>query len=214
MARGSGPDALSRDDTHALACAGALVSWVSQPVYSRHGATLHTFFPAGSITRRKDAPCCASLLSRYVFQLIRLFRTSSRLNFNMLGGIAEAVTSPIRATGRLVFGDKKLKVGVVGAAGGIGQPLSLLLKLSPFVSELSLFDVADFTPGTITKLQCLRVLCYNLHVVSAAGQADCSVRRIRQPGLSIRRRGRASSEDTDHPIFDPDGTQFFYSMHS
>jgi hypothetical protein len=66
----------------------------------------------------------------------------------MLGDLANAVTSPIRATGRLVFGDKKLKVGVVGAGGGIGQPLSLLLKLSPFVTELSLFDVADFTPGT------------------------------------------------------------------
>lgn len=67
----------------------------------------------------------------------------------MLGDLASAVTSPLRATGRLVFGDKKLKVGVVGAGGGIGQPLSLLLKLSPFVSELSLFDVADFTPGEI-----------------------------------------------------------------
>ena len=64
-----------------------------------------------------------------------------------LGDLANTVTSPIRATGRLVFGDKKLKVGVVGAAGGIGQPLALLLKLSPFVTELSLFDVAPFTPG-------------------------------------------------------------------
>jgi lactate/malate dehydrogenase, NAD binding domain len=66
-----------------------------------------------------------------------------------LGDLANTVTSPIRATGRLVFGDKKLKVGVVGAAGGIGQPLALLLKLSPFVTELSLFDVAPFTPGML-----------------------------------------------------------------
>nr|P10887.1 RecName: Full=Malate dehydrogenase [Nitzschia alba] len=29
------------------------------------------------------------------------------------------------------------KVAVMGAAGGIGQPLSLLLKLSPQVTELS-----------------------------------------------------------------------------
>lgn len=65
------------------------------------------------------------------------------------GDLANTVTSPIRATGRLVFGDKKLKVGVVGAAGGIGQPLALLLKLSPFVTELSLFDVAPFTPGIL-----------------------------------------------------------------
>ena len=98
----------------------------------------------------------------------------------MLGGIAEAVTSPIRATGRLVFGDKKLKVGVVGAAGGIGQPLSLLLKLSPFVSELSLFDVADFTPGTITRFQCLsfydtiRMPCLVLGRRNAASAASGS----------------------------------------
>ena len=30
--------------------------------------------------------------------------------------------------------------------GGIGQPLSLLMKLSPYVSELSLYDIAG-TPG-------------------------------------------------------------------
>jgi malate dehydrogenase len=39
------------------------------------------------------------------------------------------------------------KVAVVGAAGGIGQPLSLLLKLNPFVSQLSMYDVAPVTPG-------------------------------------------------------------------
>lgn len=34
-------------------------------------------------------------------------------------------------------------VAVVGAAGGIGQPLSLLLKLNPLVGELRVFDVAN-----------------------------------------------------------------------
>ncbi|KAL7629797.1 Malate dehydrogenase, cytoplasmic [Parahypoxylon ruwenzoriense] len=33
------------------------------------------------------------------------------------------------------------KVTVLGAAGGIGQPLSLLLKLNPRVTELSLYDI-------------------------------------------------------------------------
>ncbi|KAH7409637.1 lactate/malate dehydrogenase [Cadophora sp. MPI-SDFR-AT-0126] len=33
------------------------------------------------------------------------------------------------------------KVAVLGAAGQIGQPLSLLLKTSPLVSELSLYDI-------------------------------------------------------------------------
>ncbi|EGV60741.1 Malate dehydrogenase, cytoplasmic [Yamadazyma tenuis] len=39
-----------------------------------------------------------------------------------------------------------VKVTVCGAAGGIGQPLSLLLKLNANISELSLFDVVN-VPG-------------------------------------------------------------------
>jgi hypothetical protein len=65
----------------------------------------------------------------------------------VLGALVDVVTSPVRATGRIIFGDKPCKVAVVGAAGGIGQPLSLLLKLSPYVKELSLFDVVPVTPG-------------------------------------------------------------------
>ncbi|RKO86679.1 lactate/malate dehydrogenase [Blyttiomyces helicus] len=38
------------------------------------------------------------------------------------------------------------KVAVVGAAGGIGQPLSLLLKLNPHVGRLALYDLVN-TPG-------------------------------------------------------------------
>ena len=33
--------------------------------------------------------------------------------------------------------------GPVGAAGGIGQPLALLLKMQPYVSELALYDIAN-----------------------------------------------------------------------
>jgi len=36
---------------------------------------------------------------------------------------------------------------VVGAAGGIGAPLSLLLKQNPLVSHLAIYDVAPVTPG-------------------------------------------------------------------
>ena len=43
------------------------------------------------------------------------------------------------------------KVAVLGASGGIGQPLSLLLKHSPLVSELSLYDIAH-TPGVAADL--------------------------------------------------------------
>ncbi|KAG8043280.1 hypothetical protein GUJ93_ZPchr0217g6457 [Zizania palustris] len=38
------------------------------------------------------------------------------------------------------------KVAILGAAGGIGQPLALLMKLNPLVSSLSLYDIAG-TPG-------------------------------------------------------------------
>ncbi|KAF8340738.1 malate dehydrogenase [Cantharellus anzutake] len=45
-------------------------------------------------------------------------------------------TTPIRQT----------KVAVLGAGGGIGQPLSLLLKADPLVSALSLYDIRG-APG-------------------------------------------------------------------
>ncbi|KAI4730572.1 malate dehydrogenase [Aureobasidium sp. EXF-10728] len=44
-----------------------------------------------------------------------------------------------------------VKVVVAGASGGIGQPLSLLMKSSPLVSELSLYDVVN-TPGVAADL--------------------------------------------------------------
>jgi len=43
------------------------------------------------------------------------------------------------------------KVAVLGAAGGIGQPLSLLLKLSPAISEVSCYDVVN-APGVAADL--------------------------------------------------------------
>jgi hypothetical protein len=50
------------------------------------------------------------------------------------------------------------KVAVLGAAGGIGQPLSLLLKLSPLITELSCYDIVG-TPGVAADLS---------HIPSAA----------------------------------------------
>ncbi|THH15523.1 hypothetical protein EW146_g4966 [Bondarzewia mesenterica] len=41
---------------------------------------------------------------------------------------------------------RQTKVAVLGAGGGIGQPLSLLLKMDPFVSSLSLYDIRG-APG-------------------------------------------------------------------
>ncbi|ORX96658.1 malate dehydrogenase, NAD-dependent [Basidiobolus meristosporus CBS 931.73] len=43
------------------------------------------------------------------------------------------------------------KVAVLGAAGGIGQPLSLLLKQSTLIDHLSLYDIVN-TPGVAADL--------------------------------------------------------------
>ncbi|KAE8624872.1 hypothetical protein XENTR_v10006071 [Xenopus tropicalis] len=43
------------------------------------------------------------------------------------------------------------RVAVLGASGGIGQPLSLLLKNSPLISNLTLYDIAH-TPGVAADL--------------------------------------------------------------
>jgi len=44
-----------------------------------------------------------------------------------------------------------MKAVVLGASGGIGQPLSLLCKASPLIDELSLYDVVN-TPGVTADL--------------------------------------------------------------
>ncbi|TYJ54587.1 malate dehydrogenase, NAD-dependent [Cryptococcus floricola] len=44
-----------------------------------------------------------------------------------------------------------VKAVVAGAAGGIGQPLSLLLKLNPLITELSLYDVVN-APGVAADI--------------------------------------------------------------
>ena len=43
------------------------------------------------------------------------------------------------------------KVSVLGASGGIGQPMSLLIKQNPSVTHLALYDIAH-TPGVSADL--------------------------------------------------------------
>ena len=42
-------------------------------------------------------------------------------------------------------------MSVLGASGGIGQPMSLLLKQNPSVTRLALYDIAH-TPGVSADL--------------------------------------------------------------
>merc|ERR1712183_560861 len=48
-------------------------------------------------------------------------------------------------------GSRQRTVAVMGASGGIGQPLSMLLKLNPAVTKLNLYDIVH-TPGVASDL--------------------------------------------------------------
>merc|ERR1712098_489742 len=49
-------------------------------------------------------------------------------------------------------------VAVMGASGGIGQPLSMLLKLNPAVTKLNLYDIVH-TPGVAADLSHIETKC-------------------------------------------------------
>lgn len=74
----------------------------------------------------------------------RIARISSHLqpsNFQE-GGDVLLKRADCRAKG----GSPGFKVAILGAAGGIGQPLALLMKINPLVSVLHLYDVVN-SPG-------------------------------------------------------------------
>lgn len=67
--------------------------------------------------------------------------------------------------------ENTMKVAVIGAAGGIGQALGLLLKLSlPAGSQLSLYDIAPVTPGVAKDLSHIPT---DVEVTGFAGE-DCT----------------------------------------
>ena len=70
--------------------------------------------------------------------------TSSPLSPAMLTRSAARILSTTRAFS--TSSARQTKVAVLGAGGGIGQPLSLLLKVDPLVSSLSLYDIRG-APG-------------------------------------------------------------------
>ena len=60
------------------------------------------------------------------------------------------------------------KVAILGAAGGIGQPLSLLCKLSPNITELACYDVVN-TPGVAADLSHIPTKSYVTGSLPATG---------------------------------------------
>ncbi|KVI02740.1 hypothetical protein Ccrd_018972 [Cynara cardunculus var. scolymus] len=72
----------------------------------------------------------------------RIARISAHLNPNK--SQMEGSPSLERSTCRAKGGSPGFKVAILGAAGGIGQPLSMLMKMNPLVSVLHLYDVRGF----------------------------------------------------------------------
>lgn len=60
-----------------------------------------------------------------------------------IDGAAETVRRCPTSAGGCGGGGRAFTVALLGAAGGIGQPLSLLLKQCPLVEELRLYDIAN-----------------------------------------------------------------------
>jgi len=66
--------------------------------------------------------------------------------------VAAVGSKCVRRTLTTAGGAAQARVAVLGAGGGIGQPLALLLKHSPLVTELACYDVAAYTPGVAKDL--------------------------------------------------------------
>jgi malate dehydrogenase len=77
--------------------------------------------------------------------LIRNFKmfSLSRSAFSQLGHAAARTFSS--------SSQRPFKVALLGAAGGIGQPLGLLLKMNPLITHLALYDIIH-TPGVAADI--------------------------------------------------------------
>ena len=63
-----------------------------------------------------------------------------------------------RRSSAMTVTKSQYSVAVLGAAGGIGQSLSLLLKMNPLISDLRLYDLAN-TPGVAADLSHTNTTC-------------------------------------------------------
>ena len=67
-------------------------------------------------------------------------------------------TRAVRSRAMTMVTKSEYTVAVLGAAGGIGQSLSLLLKMNPLISDLRLYDLAN-TPGVAADLSHTNTTC-------------------------------------------------------
>jgi malate dehydrogenase len=81
---------------------------------------------------------------------------------------------PALGNDRYPYGPPRHKVCVLGASGGIGQPISLLLKMNPLISELSLYDVKNAATPSIGIACDLSHINTKSQVVGSAGDEELS----------------------------------------
>lgn len=81
----------------------------------------------------------------------RIARISAHLNPPMDKLQIRESSSLSRVDCRAKGGSVGFKVAILGAAGGIGQPLAMLMKMNPLVSVLHLYDVVN-TPGVTSDI--------------------------------------------------------------
>ena len=75
----------------------------------------------------------------------------SRRGMGARGRASVRARAGARSRANALVTTSEYKVAVLGAAGGIGQSLSLLLKMNPLISDLRLYDLAN-TPGVAADL--------------------------------------------------------------
>eukprot|EP00475_Leptophrys_vorax_P005987 TRINITY_DN13643_c0_g3_i1.p1 TRINITY_DN13643_c0_g3~~TRINITY_DN13643_c0_g3_i1.p1 ORF type:complete len:409 (+),score=46.56 TRINITY_DN13643_c0_g3_i1:109-1335(+) len=96
---------------------------------------------------RQTAAVQAAPASFASFQGLKAGAVSSSVTSNPLRQIlaarCAAPSAVARSTVVAPVAAATYKVALLGAAGGIGQPLALLLKMSPLVGELHLYDIAN-----------------------------------------------------------------------
>lgn len=102
---------------------------------------------------------CGAMSSRQVPQAMK----ASLARFEGLRRVSPSaqISAPLRSSKRMASSRRSSfvveskagarKVALLGAAGGIGQPLALLLKMQPYVAELALYDIAN-TVGVAADL--------------------------------------------------------------
>lgn len=119
----------------------------------------------------------ASVAAPRTFVGGRAAAPTQRFGASTRGLVAAARPSYARASRRGQVIECK-KVAVLGAAGGIGQPLALLLKMNKLVTELSLYDIQG-TPGVAADLShCntpVKVRCRCKHSCATLGNLQFSI---------------------------------------